>query len=199
MKTIKQVLISLAMSLLFINLTVANNYTHVLKIEAGINKKFYLSLENVSTQTSIQIIDQEGFVLIDEKIAASEQFTKIFNMEKLISGHYTLVIKSDYKETIQPIVVTSRELIMEEGNRLEFYPAIIAMEKQNVNVSLFNPTKSKVNFSIIDGEGEVVFRDVLKDQMVVGKRYNLKQLPTGTYTVLVDTSKEVYARDLTIR
>jgi len=187
------------MSLLFLNLAVANNYTSVLKIEAGMNKKFYLSLEDVSAQTSIQIIDQDGFVLVEENVAASEQFTKVFNMGKLISGNYTLVIKSDYKKTVQPIVVTSRELILEEEKRQEFYPAIIVAEKENVSVSLLNPTKSEVKFSIIDREGEVIFRDELKDKMVIGKRYNLEQLPAGNYTVLVYTSNDVYSKDLTLR
>ncbi len=41
MKILKQAIISLAMSLLFINLAVANNYIPVLKVEAGMSKKLY--------------------------------------------------------------------------------------------------------------------------------------------------------------
>lgn len=199
MNTIKKVLISLAMSALFINLAVANNYIPVLKVEAGIDKKFYLALENVSAETSVQILDQEGFTLIEESVAASEAFEKVFNLEKLQAGIYTLVIKSNYKETVQPMIITGRNLIVDESKRKEFYPAIIKMEKNNVNLSLLNPTKSKVVLSIQDATGETLYRDALNDLMVVEKRYDLSQLSSGQYTVVVDTSNEVFTQRVQLR
>jgi hypothetical protein len=199
MNLIKKALISLAMSLFIMNVAVANNYIPVLKVGSGMDKKFYLSLENVSSQTSIKIFDNEGFVLIEEKANVSEPFEKIFNLENLKSGAYTLVIESDYKETVQPIMITSRGLIVDENKREEYFPAIIRQENSHVNVSLLNPTKSTVSFSIVNRQGELVFKEMLKDQLVVEKSYNLKQLAGGHYTVVVDTSKGLYTKDVSLR
>lgn len=196
MKAIKKALISLAMSVLFMNVLVANNYIPVLKVEAGIDKKFYLALENVSAQTSIKIFDREGFALVEESVSVSEHFEKIFNLENLQSGQYTLVIKSNYKETIQPIQIIGRNLIVDESKRQEYYPAIIQLEKKKVNLSVLNPTKSQVTLSIISRTGELLYRDALKDLVVVEKSYNLSQLPAGEYTVVVDTSKDVYTKNV---
>lgn len=199
MNLVKKALISLAMSLFIMNVAVANNYIPVLKVGSGMDKKFYLSLENVSSQTSIKILDNEGFVLIEDKANASEPFEKIFNLENLKNGVYTLIIESDFKETVQPIVVTNRALIVDENKREEYFPAIIRQEKSNVNVSLLNPTKSLVSFSIVNRQGELVFKEMLKDQLVVEKSYNLTQLSGGYYTVVVDTSNGVYTKDVSLR
>lgn len=199
MNLIKKALISLAMGLFIMNVTVANNYIPVLKVGSGMDKKFYLSLENVSSQTSIKILDHEGFVLIEDQANVAEPFEKIFNLENLKSGVYTLVIESDYKETVQPITVTSRALIVDEDKREEYFPAIIRQENAHVNVSLLNPTKSLVSFSIVNRQGELVYKELLKDQLVVEKSYNLKQLTGGYYTVVVDTSKGVYTKDVSLR
>lgn len=199
MNLVKKALISLAMSLFIMNVAVANNYIPVLKVGSGMDKKFYLSLENVSSQTSIKILDNEGVVLIEDKANASEPFEKIFNLENLKNGVYTLIIESDFKETVQPIVVTNRALIVDENKREEYFPAIIRQEKSNVNVSLLNPTKSLVSFSIVNRQGELVFKEMLKDQLVVEKSYNLTQLSGGYYTVVVDTSNGVYTKDVSLR
>ena len=136
MKTMKCVLISLAMSLLFINIALASNYIPVLKVEGS---KLYLSLENVSPQTSVRILDPEGFAWVEEKVAVSGQFKKVFNLEGLPFGSYTLIIKSDFKETIQPIRVSGEELIMDESNRAEYFQASLSQKRGNVKLSLLNP------------------------------------------------------------
>lgn len=199
MNLIRKALISLAMSLFIFNVAMANNYIPVLKVGSGMDKKFYLSLENVSSKTSIKIFDNEGFALIEESANVSEPFEKIFNLENLKSGVYTLVIESDYKETVQPIMITSRGLIVDENKREEYFPAIIRQENAQVNVSLLNPTKSLVSFSIVNRQGELIYKEMLKDQLVVEKSYNLKQLAGGNYTVVVDTSKDVYTKDVSLR
>ena len=111
MKTVKSILISLAMSVLFMNIALANPANPVIKV---IEKKLYLSLENGSAQTSVRILDREGVSLIEEQVTASVPFESVFNLESLPTGSYTLVIKSTGQETVQPITVTSTELIIEE-------------------------------------------------------------------------------------
>lgn len=199
MKTIKSLIISLAMSLLFVNLAAANNYIPVLKVETGIAKKFYLALENVSVETSIRIVDVEGFTLVEESAAANETFEKVFNLENLKSGRYTLIIKSSYKETVQPITVTGRHLIVDESKRQEYFPAIINTVGESVNLSLLNPTKSQVTFSILNNAGDVLYRDVLKDMVTIEKIYDLSQMSEGRYTIRVNTSHETFYHNVNLR
>lgn len=196
MKMINRILISLAMSLLFINVAVANNYIPVFKVEGD---KFYLSLDNVSAQTSVRILDGKGFAWVEEKVAVSGQFKKVFNLESLPSGSYSLIIKSKLKETIQPITITEQELIMDESKRTVYFQANLLKKRGNLKLSLSNPTNSMVRIFVLSPEGRMVYQDEIKDQLVIDKSYNLKQLAAGTYTVMVDNARDTYTQSIHLR
>lgn len=196
MKMINRILISLAMSLLFINVAVANNYIPVFKVEGD---KFYLSLENASAQTSVRILDGKGFAWVEEKVAVSGPFKKVFNLESLPSGSYTLIIKSKLKETIQPITITEQELIMDESKGTVYFQANLLKKRGNLNLSLSNPTNSIVRIFVLSPEGRIVYQDEIEDQLVIDKSYNLKQLAAGHYTVMVDNARDTYTQSINLR
>ena len=196
MKTLKRVLISLAMSLMFFNITVANNYMPVLKIE---DNKLYLTLDHVSAQTTVRIHDKEGFTWLQEEIGMTGPFKKVFDLESLPLGPYTLTIKSLTREIVQPITLSEDELIMDESKRKEFFQANLSKKRKNVNLTLMNPTNSVVNFFVIDRMGRLIYQDAIKGQKVIDKNYDLNYLPRGHYTVIVDNAHEVFTHSITVR
>jgi hypothetical protein len=192
MKTMNHILISLAISLLFFNNNaVANNYNPTVKVEGN---KLYLSLENVSEQTSIRILDPKGFTWIEEKVTVSGQFKKVFDLGTLPIGSYNLIIKSNFKEIVQPLTISSKELIMDENNRAEYFQAKLLQKRANVKLSLLNPTNSDIRVIVINMQGRKVFQESIKDQRIIDINYNLKQLPKGKYTILVDNAHEVFTK-----
>ena len=74
MKTIKSVLISAAMSLLFVNTALANNYIPVIKVVDNI---LLLSLDQGSVQAAVKIQDLSGATVLEENVVASEQFESV--------------------------------------------------------------------------------------------------------------------------
>lgn len=196
MKMINRILISLAMSLLFTNVAVANHYIPVFKVEGN---KFYLSLDNVSAQTSVRILDGKGFAWVEEKVAISGQFKKVFNLESLPSGSYNLIVKSKLKETIQPITITEQELKMDESKRTVYFQANLLKKRGNLKLSLPNPTNSIVRIFVLSPEGRIVYQDEIKDQLVIDKSYKLKQLAAGSYTVMVDNARNTYTQSINFR
>jgi hypothetical protein len=196
MKVIKNVLLSLVIGLLFMNAAVANNFKTEIKVE---NKKLFLSLENISSQTSVKFMDREGATLIEEKITVSGQFESVFDLESLPFGSYTLIIRSDYKETVQPITITGKELIIEESERVAYFPANFSQKRGRLTLSLLNPENHTINIFVMDHLGRIVYRDSITDQVVVEKEYNLKKLPAGRYTVLVDNGDKSYTKNVKLR
>jgi hypothetical protein len=196
MKAIKSILISLAIGLFFMNPVVANNFNTEIKVE---NKKLFLSLENISSQTSVKFVNREGATLIEEKITVSGQFESVFDLESLPFGSYTLIIKSDFKETVQPITITAKELIMEESDRAAYFPANFTEKRGRLTLSLLNPENHTINVFVMDHLGRVVYRDSINDQAVVEKEYNLKKFPAGKYTVVVDNGDQSYTRYVKLR
>ncbi len=196
MKIMNRVLISLVLSLLFTNIAVANYNNPVLKVEGN---KFYLSLEDVSEQTSVRILDDAGFTWVEEKVAVSGQFKKVFDLESLPAGSYNLIIKSKLKETIQPIAITDKELLMDESKRAVYFQANLSKKRSSVNLTLSNPTNSRVQITVLSPAGRIAYRNEIKDQLVIDESYNLKHLPGGNYTVIIDNSREVFTQTIRLR
>ena len=195
MKTANRVLTILAISFLFVNIAMADNYLPMIKVE---EKNIYLSLEISNAPVSIRILDEEGLTLIEENIAGTGEFDNVFNLESLPFGSYTLVIKSRHKEIVQPITITSGGLILDENKRMTYFPVLFSQRGAHLKLSLLNPVNTEVMVFIIDETGKVRYQDSITNQVVIEKDYNLKQLPKGNYTVIVDNEKEVYTKDLSL-
>ncbi len=193
MKIMKSILLSLAMSVLFINTAMANNYNPDLKVEGN---KFYVTLENASAQTSVRILDGQGYIWLEERVTVPGKFKKVFNLSKLPVGSYTLIIKSNLKETIQPIRVTSKELIVDESKQTVYYQANFEQKRGKVNISLLNPTNSLIRIFVINPQGRILYQDLIKNQEVIDTNYNLRGLPRGNYTLFVDNAHETFSKNI---
>ena len=196
MKMNRNILSILVISVLFLNVVFASNDISFIKIE---DKKLYVSLDNVSPQTVVEIQDQEGIILIKGKTASTEKFETVFNFENLSSGKYVLVIHSLEKKIVQPLSLSNNELMLDESKRAKFFPAIFSQKGSKLKLSLLNPSSSEVRVFIIDQKtGRVKYQDMLKGQVVIEKNFNLKDLSNGQYTLVVDNSNEVFTKNINL-
>ena len=195
MKTIKSVLISAAMSLLFVNTALANNYIPVIKV---VDNKLHLSLDQGSAKAAVKIQDVTGATVLEESVVASEQFESVFDLKQLAQGAYILTIVSEHQETVQPISITSEGVSMDENQRAAYFPASVVKKKGKLNISLMNPTKSDVQLVVMDMRGNIRFQETIKDAAVIERGYKLKQLPDGFYTVIVDNGKSVFTKNMSL-
>jgi hypothetical protein len=188
MKTMNRILISLTMSLFFLsNTAVANNYNPTFEVDGN---KLYVSIDQVSEQTVVWVKDANGFTWIEEKVVAKGTFKKVFNLEKLPEGAYNLIIKSAYKETVQPIIISNSAMMMDESKRAEYFHPNLSKKWTKMNLSLQNPTQSEVRVTVINMKGIKVFNDTVRET-IIDKNYNFRFLPSGNYTVVVDNGHDV--------
>ncbi|NRB49860.1 MAG: hypothetical protein HRU41_19415 [Saprospiraceae bacterium] len=195
MKTIKSVLISAAMSLLFVNTALANNYIPVIKV---VDNKLHLSLDHGSAKAAVKIQDLTGATVLEESVVASEQFESVFDLKQLAQGAYVLTVVSEYQETVQPISITNEGVSMDENQRAAYFPANVTKKRGKLNISLLNPTKSDVQLLVMDMRGNIQFQETIEDEAVIERGYKLKQLPDGFYTVIVDNGKRVFTKNMSL-
>lgn len=194
MKTIKSILIGLAMVFMFVNTAMADEHFSVIKV---VDKKIYLSLDDVTGKTTVSITNREGATLMKEEVGATTHTETVFDLENLPVGSYSLIIKSESKETIQPIKLTTRDLIIDESNSTSYFPVNFTQRRGSLTISFLNPTNSVVRVYVLDQTGRKIYQDEIKDQMVIDKEYNFKkQLPAGGYTVVVDNAMHNYTKNI---
>jgi len=196
MKTIKCVMISVAMGLLFVNTALANNYIPVLKV---VNKNLHLSLDHGSTAATVQVLNKAGKSLIEEQVMASEQFESVFNLESIPSGVYTLVIKSEYQETVQPITINQEGVVMDKSDRKVYFPAIFSTKRGILKISMLNPSNNDVRLYVLDAFGRKSYQETIKSEINIEKNFKLRYLPAGQYTVVVDNANRLYTKNVTVQ
>ena len=197
MKTIKSVLIGFILTLGFFNLAVANNSNPIIKVE---NKTIYLSLENVSEQTSVKILDEKGQSLIEETVGASTQFESVFNLEVYPLGTYTLVVQSAAQETLKEIKLTRDGISIEEKSTVaSIVPTIRAEKRGRLQLNFANPSRSVVSVVIFDAQGRRCYQNTLNNQALINESLNLKQLPAGRYTVSINDAHGVFTQSVRLR
>ncbi len=65
-------------------------------------------------------------------------------------------------------------------------------------MNLLNLDKEKVIITVIDSEGRVVFKEVIKDAVVVEKAFNFENAFEDKYTVVITDSKETFQESVVV-
>ena len=147
--------------------------------------------ENNSQTVNISIIDRYGIQLLSEKVQTENRISRAYNLKHLPKGVYTLKMESDQRIISKKVSVEKNEArILSE--KITFKPTS-TFKNNRWNVNHFAQGE-QVTISILDADYNLVFKDKIKDQVVIGKSYNLKELPYGTYNLVLSTGEKTYTK-----
>ena len=178
----------------------ANDYLPSITLKnVPAEKKFSLAIEGLKENAKIILTDIDGQVLLSQDTEGKSSFAKVFNLNELPSGDYFISVRTSLRETVQPIVLTETDVRVNPDRKREFYSPVIRVEKEHVDVSLFNGRIANVTVKILSNGSEPVFEENLENVLVVEKRYKLDKLPWGRYTIEVITESDTFHKDFDIR
>lgn len=160
-------------------------------------KKFSLELANVEADaTTISLYDAAGVALIKEKVD-KVTYGKVFNLAKLPTGAYELVIKTSNRDIVQPIKLTLDGVEVDVNRRKVYFAPTILTNKTNLDISFFQGKITDVTVNIYQ-DNELVFTEDFNNIIKVERRYDLTSMPKGKYNVTVVTDYKSYYKDLVI-
>ncbi|MCR9099816.1 MAG: hypothetical protein NXI25_07670 [bacterium] len=199
-------LATLTMAMIFMmsaaTAALATDYMPFIKVSAiPSEKKFALTITNLKEGAEISLRDgATGALLVSEEAAAKKTFAKVFNLDNLETGIYYVSVKTSMQEIVQPITLTKYGVEADPNKVRKFYAPIFKVHgNQYVDVSYFAGKLDDVVVTIFNNNGSTVYRERLDNVLLVEKRYDLKTLPWGRYTIQVETEANVYTRDFDVR
>ena len=145
---------------------------------------------NALSEMTVALEDAFGENFATDKVKPSAHFAKRYNLSQLEAGKYRLVVTKNLVKTIQPFELTNRNIILNELERKDkFLPTVIQRDKKlDVNVLLGN--YSNIIVKMYNNEGVKTFEDKHYVVLTLNKRYDLSQIPKGTYVVEVIAGDE---------
>jgi len=142
-----------------------------------------------SDYLSVEIRDKAGVLIFDDKYSTKKG--KKFNLKYLPSGEYSIIIANDLKSTKQEFVITSEEIIL-HPNVITVFNPVITVEDEHIDLNYLSNNKS-VSISVYNNT-EDFFNVDYKDQVTISKRFDISDLPKGTYTFNVTSENKTYTK-----
>ncbi len=192
----------LAIALTFSNTTqtiarsVERNYVlagSIVKISADENvKAITVNINNIQNDVvKVSLEGSDGTVYFTQEISKTARFAKKLNLSQLENGAYKLVVRKNLTKTTQPFQLTETGVQLNENERKDKFLPSIVQKGNMVDVNCLASNYTNVFVRIYDNEGKLVFENSNYVVFQVQKRFNLSNLPAGTYVVEVAAGDEV--------
>ena len=192
------VLLTFGMLLLVSNVS-AGNKDAAIKIINAEQKIFTLNIEGIkSKKYLIEIRDVYGSVLLQQKVSARKQSSKVYNFSKLPIGKYEIQIEGDtyVRKQFVNVLLQKIEVVAEEEVKI-FKPSV-ELEENRIAFNMFSYKQNTVQVSILDTEGNLIFKEDIKDKLAIHKFYDLVEVPKGAYTVRIDTQGDSFYKSINL-
>ena len=155
------------------------------------SKAITITLNNVvANDITITLEDAVGNSLVNEKVSATPNFAKRYNLTNLENGNYRFIIKKKLSKTIQPFELTAKTVVMSDLKRKEKFLPNIAQRDNKLDVNVLLGNYSNIHVRIYDLDGRNIFEETNYVVFMLHKRYDLSKMPKGVYTVEVVAGDE---------
>ena len=158
-------------------------------------KSLVFELDSQSKETMIQFKDANNRVIYSESIS-DKNYIKRFNLEKLEDGVYYILAEDAMKSIVYKISLKGNAVKIVE--RKENAKPVFRTLEDRVFLNLLNLDKDKVEIKVFDSFNRIIFKQDIKDAMLVEKAFNFEKALADTYTIVVKNNKEVYYKYVVI-
>jgi len=158
-------------------------------------KSLVFELDSQSKETTVQFMDANDRVIYSESIS-DKVYIKKFNLKMLEDGVYYILAEDAMKSIVYKISLKGNVVKIVE--RKENTKPVFRTLEDRVFLNLLNLDKDKVEIKVFDSFDRIVFKQDIKDAMLVEKAFNFEKALADTYTIVVKNNNEVYYKNVVI-
>jgi len=191
MKTMKKTAAALLM------LVTLNVFSADISIKAD-NNDVIIRVNTMTENENIKIYNEKGEVLFSERIN-SKNYLKVFALDEVSKGQYFVEYENGNEINTAIVEKDANGIVVTSNFKKITFKPIIKQDGNYTSVGFTNPNRLNVNITIIDENGfELVDIQNLND-LFIKKTFDTIRLPKGDYTVMVKTSKNTFAKNISIK
>jgi len=159
-------------------------------------KSLVFELDSQSKETMIQFKDANNRVIYSESIS-DKNYIKRFNLEKLEDGVYYILAEDVMKSIVYKFSLKGNAVKIVE--RKENAKPVFRTLEDRVFLNLLNLDKDKVEIKVYDSMNRIIFKQDIKEQMLVEKAFNFEKAEADEYTIVVKDNNEVYYKNIVVK
>ncbi len=159
-------------------------------------KGVVLTVQDVTENTTITLMDSNDYVIYTEKLAEGSK-GKRFDMEQLNNGTYYFATEHDLKTVTYTIVIEGDKVTI--VNRDEKVKPYFRKERSKVFINFLNLDKSSVLIKVYDAEYRLVFTETVAEEMIIEKAFNFEGAYSGNYRLTLEDNNRVYSEEFVVK
>ena len=152
---------------------------------------------NKQGQRNVDLVlkDEKGITLYNKTVQQNNSIKQRFDLNKLPTGIYTLVVTYDKESKVQPIKKGYGILEIEtEELHTIFHPTIL-QGPGYVDLNMICFADVNIFVEIANEEMDVIFRYEVEANGAINQRFNLTQLKEGEYSFIVKLEDECISKE----
>lgn len=156
--------------------------------------KSFVIDSKVWKSNSVEVLIQDKYGITLYSKTQTLETSKTYNLENLKAGDYTITISNDIKSVENNITITKDGLIIDFNANTTFKPVFNILEN-NVDIN-FLSTGSDTDIYIRKDE-QTLHHSSIKDALTINKRFDISNLPAGSYSVIVSNNNGSFVQNFT--
>jgi hypothetical protein len=158
------------------------------------SKKALVEFSNpVKTSFEISIVDEAGDeIYFKETKEKQNELTKKFDFSNLEDGKYTMKVKTDSGSKENEIMVAGSTV--EFGKEITKTHPFFSYKNDQLKLSFLNHQNEELSLHLYNGD-ELIWSSALENSSVIHKGYDLSELLSGNYQLVLASGNDVYEFD----
>ena len=144
-------------------------------------KAVVLQMQNIEEGTTISLRSESGALLFEDK-AEGNEYGKVFNLQEMEEGKFTLELESAESLEILPIEVTKEAAEMDKSASIYISKPVVKHNGELLKVYLGKKCLD-MQMTIFDEYGKVAHRSQIEKGDAKVQRYDISDLADGNYKV----------------
>lgn len=158
---------------------------------------FMLKMEGLQNESHyIRIEDKDGMILLNEKSEDQDKFQRMYNLENLPLGEYTVIIENEHQLILQPILMNGRFLKIDNTEQKEVYKPALTLKKNALVINMLHFEKSPIHLTLKDKSDAVIYSNAFKTYGSLNKQLNITQLPDAEYLLEIATENYTVTKNI---
>jgi len=172
--------------------------TSVFSVKNAGTNGISLQLTNViETQIQVSIKDLNGVTLYDDTLSKHKINHRKYDLRNLPIGSYSVIVTYDKMMKIQKIKKQHNSIKIEKDTVQTIFKPTYKEHSDYLDLNILSLSKQNIYLKIEDDEGRIIYTNQNQINGSYQKRFNLSQLPEGSYIFTVEFIKDNINKEFT--
>jgi len=154
-----------------------------------------LGVINTSKQDlDLEIVNKTGNVFLSKKTKSGSNYFQLLDVNNLPDGNYVIHLSGRNLDIEKKFIIENRKIKL----KINFKPKFDFIDNETLLVFLNNPERKNIVIAF-ENNKEVIFEDKNVNEALLNKRYSLKKMPKGYFTIKLWIDDELYQYSIEVK